>query len=472
MMPTARDSLLIRNARIVDGTGGPSQTGDVAVRRRAHRGRRRATCRRSGLPAGAREIDARGQVLAPGFIDVHTHFDPQICWDRLATPSLEHGVTTVLMGNCSLSLAPVKPARPARARRHVQADRGHPARTFDAGVPWTLGELSRVPRLHPPGPRASTSPGWSATRRCAPTSWARAAQERAATEDEIAAMCAHPAGRDPRRRRRALDLVRRHRRADAAGAEPLGDARRDHRARPGHARGRPRPHPDRAGLLQPARAAAEHPTTWARSRAPPGSMCTVAPIVHSAATTLWKDSLDALDAEAARGARVFGQSMPRTFDINIRLSETLVPALRAAGVGGDHAPCRCPSGWPASRDPARRDELRNQSMLLGPLLYVLTVGQTARPENARAARAATLTELAAERGVDAGRRDARPRRATRTCKTEFSMRNVIHADPDGRHRDPDRIRASTSAPATPARTSPSSAAPATPATCWRAGCAS
>jgi N-acyl-D-aspartate/D-glutamate deacylase len=99
-------SLLIRNARIVDGTGGPSTHGDIAVRD----GMIVAVGSRLSAGADSREIDAQGRAVAPGFIDVHTHFDPQICWDRLATPMIEHGVTTVLMGNCSLSLAPVKPA--------------------------------------------------------------------------------------------------------------------------------------------------------------------------------------------------------------------------------------------------------------------------------------------------------------------------------------------------------------------------
>ena len=94
--------LVVRNASIVDGTGAPAFTGDVAVR-----GDRIAAVGKIET-RGARELDARGLTLAPGFIDIHTHYDPQICWDRLATPSLEHGVTTVVMGNSSLSLAPVR----------------------------------------------------------------------------------------------------------------------------------------------------------------------------------------------------------------------------------------------------------------------------------------------------------------------------------------------------------------------------
>ena len=86
-------SLFIRDAAIVDGTGGPSRSGAVLVRDGKIAAVEEGAS--AAAPEGARVIDAKGKVVAPGFIDVHTHFDPQICWDRLATPSIEHGVTMV-----------------------------------------------------------------------------------------------------------------------------------------------------------------------------------------------------------------------------------------------------------------------------------------------------------------------------------------------------------------------------------------
>ena len=85
--------LVIRDARIIDGTGGESVRGDLAVTA----GRIEAVGRVAGR--GTHEIDAGGRALAPGFIDLHTHYDCQLFWDRHATPSPWHGVTTVVMGN-------------------------------------------------------------------------------------------------------------------------------------------------------------------------------------------------------------------------------------------------------------------------------------------------------------------------------------------------------------------------------------
>ncbi|MBX3028233.1 amidohydrolase family protein [bacterium] len=421
----ATHSLLIRNARIVDGSGGPSQDGDLAVVDGliAAVGRDVST---SGLPAGARELDARGQVLAPGFIDVHTHYDPQICWDRLATPSLEHGVTTVLMGNCSLSLAPVKAQdRRALAGMFKQIEDIALA-TFDAGVPWNWESYPEYLDAIRPGLGINVAGlvGHSPLRTYV---MGAAAQERAATTAEVEAMCAI-----------LQDAIR----GGAAGLStsyvdidesmrpvPSRFASRDEVVALGRAMrevGR--------GFIQTVPVFYSPPEQLQNihdmgeiSRAA-GVMCSVAPIVHSAMSTLWQDSLAALDEETAKGARVFGQSMPRTFDINIRLSETSF-VLYALPAWAEIMRLPLPERKAAFADPARREELRNQSILLGPLLYVLRVGQTARPEN-KSLEGRFLNDLASERGVTPA--DVMLDLAVaEDLKTEFAMRDFMHVDPDG-----------------------------------------
>jgi N-acyl-D-aspartate/D-glutamate deacylase len=102
--------LLIKNGRIVDGSGGPAYRGDVGIKD----GKIVEIGKLSG-PA-ARTVDAAGQVVAPGFIDNHCHYDAQVTWDPLCSFSCDHGATSVIFGNCSLSLAPVKKDRKQQRR--------------------------------------------------------------------------------------------------------------------------------------------------------------------------------------------------------------------------------------------------------------------------------------------------------------------------------------------------------------------
>ncbi|HEY1266032.1 MAG TPA: amidohydrolase family protein [Candidatus Binatia bacterium] len=122
--------LLIKGGRIYDGSGMPSYMGDVAVRN----GRVAEIGRISG--AAARTIDAEGLAVAPGFIDHHTHMDAQIFWDPYATSEPQHGVTSIVMGNCGLTLAPAAESdHDALVKSFVRVE-AMPRSVLEMGVPW------------------------------------------------------------------------------------------------------------------------------------------------------------------------------------------------------------------------------------------------------------------------------------------------------------------------------------------------
>ena len=122
--------LLVKNGCVVDGTGAPRFNADVAVAD----GKIVEIGKVSG--SAERVIDASDLVVAPGFVDPHTHYDAQICWDSLVTPSSWHGVTTLVMGNCGVGLAPCKPeAREIAAWDLVNVE-AIPFDVLNEGVTW------------------------------------------------------------------------------------------------------------------------------------------------------------------------------------------------------------------------------------------------------------------------------------------------------------------------------------------------
>ncbi len=123
--------LLVKNGRIIDGSGRPAFNGDVAVAR----GKIVELGRLDG-PA-RRVIEADGRVVAPGFVDNHCHYDAQVLWDPLCTFSSHHGATTVIIGNCSLALAPVKAHERQKLAGMLSYVEAIPMDVLEAGVPWT-----------------------------------------------------------------------------------------------------------------------------------------------------------------------------------------------------------------------------------------------------------------------------------------------------------------------------------------------
>lgn len=123
--------VIVRGGQIVDGTGAPSRTGDVAVRDGVivEVGGR--------IDGAARQvIDADGAVVAPGWIDIHTHYDGQVSWDQELDPSFSNGVTTVVMGNCGVGFAPVRPGGERQLIELMEGVEDIPGTALYEGMEW------------------------------------------------------------------------------------------------------------------------------------------------------------------------------------------------------------------------------------------------------------------------------------------------------------------------------------------------
>jgi N-acyl-D-amino-acid deacylase len=175
--------LVIKNGTVVDGTGLPRYRADVGVRHG-----RIVTIGR--IRERAREVlDAEGQVVAPGFIDGHTHMDAQIFWDPLGTSSCWHGITSVVMGNCGFTLAPCAKENKHLVVRNLQRAEDIPPAAMEAGIEWrwtTYPEFLDCLDTLPKGINYAGYVGHSAVRTY--VMGERAFEQKAATEDDLKAM--------------------------------------------------------------------------------------------------------------------------------------------------------------------------------------------------------------------------------------------------------------------------------------------
>jgi N-acyl-D-aspartate/D-glutamate deacylase len=128
---TANPDLVIRSGTIADGSGGDLFEGDIAIKdgRIVEVGKVE--------PKSKDEIDARGKLVAPGFVDIHTHYDGQVTWSQDITPSSQNGVTTAIMGNCGVGFAPCRPDDHVRLIQLMEGVEDIPEPVLFAGIPWS-----------------------------------------------------------------------------------------------------------------------------------------------------------------------------------------------------------------------------------------------------------------------------------------------------------------------------------------------
>lgn len=138
--------MVIRNGTVIDGSGGPGQVTDVAI----NGGLIAAVG--EGLGPGAQEIDAAGLLVTPGWVDIHTHYDGQVSWDPMLSPSSWNGVTTVVMGNCGVGFAPVQPGKEDYLIQLMEGVEDIPGSALAEGIDWNwetfpqyLDAIEKVP---------------------------------------------------------------------------------------------------------------------------------------------------------------------------------------------------------------------------------------------------------------------------------------------------------------------------------------
>jgi N-acyl-D-amino-acid deacylase len=175
--------LILRGGHVIDGTGAPARPADVVVG-----GSAILDVADPGSAVGGPVLDLDGLVLAPGFIDCHTHYDAQVLWDPDLTPSCWHGVTTVVMGNCGFGIAPTRPDARDTIARTLENVEGMSVEALSTGIPWTFESFPEYLDAVEDGPlrlNAAVMVGHTPVRLYV---MGQEATERAATDSEIACM--------------------------------------------------------------------------------------------------------------------------------------------------------------------------------------------------------------------------------------------------------------------------------------------
>lgn len=175
--------VVIRGGEVVDGTGAGPVRADVAI------DGDRVTAVGEVDGRGRRELDAEGRLVTPGFVDIHTHLDAQLFWDPAATSSCYHGVTTVVLGNCGVTFAPVRPGQEGYLAEMMEAVEDIPADTIMAGLDWgweSYGDYLQALGRRALGPNVGGMIGHCALRYY--VMGPRSLEEAPATDDDIARM--------------------------------------------------------------------------------------------------------------------------------------------------------------------------------------------------------------------------------------------------------------------------------------------
>lgn len=408
-------SIVIRNALVVDGTGRQAYPADVAVT-----GDRISAVGTVAVDGNV-EIDAEGMVLAPGFIDVHTHYDPQLCWDKLATPTPEHGVTSIIMGNCSVGLAPVAPGAHEEVIGWFTSVEDMDADLLHENVSFGWESVSEyLAQLRPGlGPNVGVFVGHAVIRAYV---MGPASQRRTATDEEIQKM---------------VDVLREALEAGAFGLSFTYN-HLDHR---GHEL--PCHYADRreikALLQEVARAdrmvevspdfrtngnAIHAYDLFGELSLETGARVTLSPLLIIRGNG-WQERLERLEMWRAKGAKVFAQTQVRPLDMTIDLSKgsllfgktPLWRSIMDQSVEGKTA---------LLSDPGNRDIINAETDEIAASVRNLIVRTTFSDRNAQYV-GQSLKQIAASEGRRLGETLVDIVLADE-MRTEFTLTGLVHAD--------------------------------------------